>query len=76
MGIPFISNCNSNREQVERSLPKIGGIDARFSEAIPILITDFKMVGYPFRIFGWEDQEYAERKEYAYNPEREEEIFN
>lgn len=46
------------------SFLKIVGIDARFSEAVLVLITeDLKKVSYPLRIFSSEDQEYAKRKD-------------
>ncbi len=46
------------------SFVKIVNFDARFSEAVLVLIRDdFKMRSYPLRIFSKEDQAYARRKE-------------
>ncbi|MEZ8221105.1 Concanavalin A-like lectin/glucanases superfamily protein [Candidatus Fervidibacteria bacterium JGI MDM2 JNZ-1-D12] len=46
------------------SFVKIVNFDARFSEAVLLLIRDdFKMRSYPLRIFSKDDQDYARRKE-------------
>lgn len=46
------------------SFVKIVNFDARFSEAVLVLIRDdFKIRSYPLRIFSQEDQAYASRKE-------------
>ncbi len=50
--------------EIVGSFVKIVGMDARFSEAVLVLIRDdFKMRSYPLRIFSKEDQAYAHQKE-------------
>ncbi len=50
--------------QIVGSFVKIVNEDARFSEAVLVLIhDDFKMRSYPLRIFSKDDQAYARRKE-------------